>query len=125
VKYLFWTSYAVLATVPLYFVWNQVYRDGIFGRAALLLISFLALVTLLEPIFYDDYSFTVSNRTIMMLTAFATFLVWHLYRFHTRVDKVRRGCSKFRPECERRNVPDRRFRRDECRFGSNHKESIL
>lgn len=84
--FMFWTSCVVLFIVPPYFVWNKVYKDGIIGRGALLAISFTASTFLLQAIATDFKCYEVLPQTIAFVVSFAVFLVWHLFRFHTRID---------------------------------------
>lgn len=106
--YVFWFSIAVLASVPLYFVWNEVYKDGVIGRIALLGISFFAWSFVIEAVFVGA-KYTLLNQTVALVFAFAVFLVWHLWRFHRRV--LRKTTHVYLPDCpaDRRKVPDRRF----------------
>lgn len=103
----FWIACMVLFFVPLIFVWNQVYQDGIVGRTSLLTISGAAALFLLDPFLGDD-QYNPPALAVLLIWSFALFLVWHLWRFHRRV--LRRECP---PDCpvDRRQVPDRRFRR--------------
>jgi hypothetical protein len=71
--------------VPLYFVVNSVYQDGVFGRASLLSISFFSAGILGEAAV--GIAFSVPPIFVLLITAFAVFLVWHLFRFNARVLK--------------------------------------
>lgn len=97
---------AVLAVVPCVFVWNKVYKDGVFGRGALLSISFFASIVLIES-FVNDATYNPLFETVAMTVGFAVFLVWHLWRFHRRV--LKRG--RCPPDCpqDRRHIRERRF----------------
>ena len=79
----FLSSCVVLAVVPVVFVANRVYQDGIVGRVALLAISFAADMYLLDFTFGVRY--TVLPQTAFFFAAVALFLCWHLWRFHRRV----------------------------------------
>lgn len=83
--YLFLLDCAVLALVPLYFVCHKVYQDGVFGRVGLLGTSFAASLFLMEAVVGVQYN--VLPQTLMLVTCFAVFLCWHLFRFHCRVLK--------------------------------------
>lgn len=74
---------AVLLIVPLYFVLHSVYEDGVCGRIGLLGVSFAAATYLLE--YFDGEEFEVMPQTVLIVSAFAVFLTWHLFRFHRRV----------------------------------------
>lgn len=105
---LFWAACAVLGVVPLYFIWNQVYKDGVIGRAALLLISGAALGTTIDALLSDQVNkYDPPPSGVAMTVAFAAFLVWHLWRFHRRVDRQ----GQCPPDCpqDRRKLPDRRY----------------
>ena len=104
--YFFWTACLVLTVVPVVFVWNAVYKDGIVGRIALLTIAFVAAMFVLDP-FFGDAKYDVPPLGVAMACAFAIFLLWHLWRFHRRV--LRRGACP--PDCpmDRRHTPDRRY----------------
>lgn len=73
----------VLFVVPILFVWNEVYQDGLVGRFALVTISLSAII----------FGFKIASRDVsylwpetqLMIIAFAIFLCWHLWRFHSRV----------------------------------------
>lgn len=106
----FYSSLTLLALVPLYFVWNRVYKDGVMGRAALLTISFCSWAILLDvTLGEDEDKYTPSRLGVMLVVAFTAFLCWHLWRFHRRVEK--RLGTQCPPDCpqDRRKVPDRRF----------------
>jgi ABC-type transport system involved in cytochrome c biogenesis permease subunit len=77
----------VLFIIPLVFVWNRVYKDGVIGRVALLCISFSSGTVLLN--LYDQRDLNPPWSTVAVLFFFAVFLVWHLFRFHTRVLRER------------------------------------
>lgn len=80
---IFLVACLVLLIVPIYFVTHKVYEDGFFGRIGLLGVSFSAATFLLEWI--DGEGFEVLPQTVMMVSCFALFLCWHLFRFHRRV----------------------------------------
>jgi len=84
--FMFWTACVVLFVVPIYFVWNKVYKDGIIGRGSLLAISFTASTFLMQAIATNFACYEVLPQTIAFVVSFAVFLVWHLFRFHTRID---------------------------------------
>lgn len=80
---IFYLACAVIAVVPLIFVVNKVYEDGVLGRAFLLLMSFCAWMYLIERL-------TVGAQYLQpLMVAFfvgaAGFLCWHLVRWHRRV----------------------------------------
>lgn len=100
----FLAACGVLFFVPLYFVINHVYQDGIIGRASLLGISFIAGTFVAEALF-GDTQYDIPLQITLLVLAFTAFLCWHLWRFHRRV--LRR---KERPvEDDRRAGVDRRF----------------
>jgi len=82
-SYLFLASVAILFIVPVTFVWNKVYDDGFIGRLALIGISFSSFIFALK-IFSRGMNHPWPE-TMLMMTSFAVFLVWHLFRFHRRV----------------------------------------
>jgi hypothetical protein len=84
-NYLFLVSCSILFIVPLYFVANSVYKDGIFGRASLLGISFCSAGILGEAAVGTP--FYVPSIVVLLVTFFAVFSCWHLLRFHARVVK--------------------------------------
>lgn len=85
---IFITSCGLLFLVPLLFVVNSVYEDGLIGRVSLLTISFIAATFLFEEFLGDGYD--MLPQTVALIAAFTVFLIWHLLRFHRRVLK-RRG----------------------------------
>lgn len=85
VNAIFLTACAVLFFVPLYFVLNSVYQDGVFGRLALLCISFCSAMFLLEAAFGTPIQ--VPPLVVFLVSSFAVFATWHLGRFHFRVLK--------------------------------------
>ena len=104
---LFYGSCLVLATVPMYFIFHKVYKDGLIGKFGLIGISLTAWSYLLDlASMGHDYP-VVSNRQLALTLMFAVFLIWHLFRFHRRVlNKETRpaDCAE-----DRRKIPDRRF----------------
>lgn len=79
---------AVLAVVPCYFVIHKVYQDGLIGRIGLLGISFTAATYVMAWFDYEewpDFPFEADLQEVMMFGFAAIFLVWHLFRFHSRV----------------------------------------
>ena len=80
---LFMMSCSVLAVVPLYFVINAIYSDGVIGRAGLLGVSSFASIFLLET--YAGIKYDALPEVVGLVTSFAVFLMWHLFRFHRRV----------------------------------------
>ncbi len=105
----FWVAIWVLALVPLYFVASEVYKDGIVGRGALLCISFASWSFIMDSLI-GGAQYQVLKQTALLVVAFAAFLCWHLWRFHSRVVKKMKArvCP---PDCpvDRRKMPDRRF----------------
>ena len=81
--YAFIIACALLATIPVIFVWNEVYQDGIVGRLALIGISVAATVTLMKLLTQQIPPPT--RETMVLVISFAAFLTWHLWRFHSRV----------------------------------------
>lgn len=82
--WLFMAACVVLATVPAYFVWHRVYKDGVFGRIGLLGISFAACSFLWEWL-VNGVQYDVLALNLMLVWAFTIFLVWHLFRWHRNV----------------------------------------
>ena len=82
-SYIFLLACVVLFVVPVYFVLNDVYEDGLVGRVGLLGISFSAATFILE--WANGEQYTLLPQTVFMTCMFAWFLVWHLCRFHLRV----------------------------------------
>lgn len=107
---IFYATLFALALLPLYFVVNSVYKDGIVGRAALLLVSFSSSAILLDVfVGADKWKYDPSPPAVMLTLSFATFLLWHLVRFHYRVlMKTKKNCPADCPQ-DRRKMPDRRF----------------
>lgn len=97
----------VLMIVPAIFVWHKVYHDGVVGRLALGGMSVAAGIVLLK-ILFDAHSYAIPPEIVAMMSLYALFLCWHLWRFHRRV--LRR--DQCQPDCEadRRRVADRRYR---------------
>ena len=85
-EFIFLASCVILATVPLLFVVNKVYQDGILGRVALLAISFSSWTYLIEKALGAQYN--VLPQTAFFFASVAVFLCWHLIRFHIRVLKI-------------------------------------
>lgn len=77
----------VLGVVPVLFVLNKVYEDGVVGRAFLLAIAFFAWTFLIER--FNGVRYDVLPQTAGFAVAVAGFLCWHLWRFHRRVLKRR------------------------------------
>lgn len=84
-KILLLVSCAILSLVPLYFVLHRVYKDGVFGRGSLLAISFCSIGILGETAFGNG--FYVPSIIVLLISAFAVFITWHLVRFECRVVK--------------------------------------
>lgn len=104
---IFYSALFILAGVPVYFVWNKVYKDGLIGRTALLSISFFSLLILMDGLLGNENKYYPQDIVICLIFAFAVFLTWHLIRFHGRVLKSKH-CP---PDCpvDRRTRADRRF----------------
>jgi hypothetical protein len=73
----------VLLVVPVVFVMHSVYQDGFFGRVGLLGVAFSSATFLGEWATGTEYE--ILPQTVLMVSAFAVFLCWHLFRFHRRV----------------------------------------
>lgn len=87
--YAIFIACTVLFIVPIVFVWNEVYQDGVFGRIGLLGISFSAFLFAARIL---SYGYTrLWPETEIMVISFAIFLCWHLFRFHARVITSRRA----------------------------------
>ena len=82
-NYIFLVSVLVLFVVPVVFVWHSVYDDGLLGRVALVGISFSSFIFALK--IYSLGNWNPWPETVLLMASFATFLVWHLWRFHRRV----------------------------------------
>ena len=72
-----------LFLVPPIFVTHKVYKDGVFGRAGLLGISFGAAVFLGE--FWLGSAPYLPPIAVWLIAFMAVFICWHLIRFHLRV----------------------------------------
>jgi uncharacterized PurR-regulated membrane protein YhhQ (DUF165 family) len=110
---LFYTACSFLLVVPVLFVWNRVYKDGIFGRISLLGISSVAGLFLLDSVDEHGGVYEPTWLTVWGFVSFAVFLVWHLCRFHHRVivhEKSRGNASMYLvPNNDRRHTNRRRF----------------
>jgi len=91
----------VLLTVPMYFIWNAVYKDGVLGRLSLSGVSLSAFVVLTDIL--DGSEYEMAPSMMLMVLAFTVFLVWHLWRFHRRVLKRAEKTERLG------DVPDRRL----------------
>lgn len=93
----------VLFVVPVLFILNRVYQDGLLGRLALAGISSFAALFLGEILLGNGYH--VELEEVGLVTAFAVFLCWHLFRFHRRVLRQRApqacSCPQHRPREEK------------------------
>jgi divalent metal cation (Fe/Co/Zn/Cd) transporter len=89
ISLLFGAVCAVLAAIPLAFIFHNVYEDGLIGRAGLAGISFSAALLLLAWFDYDAFPIFPFYESLPLLVLevmfFAVFLMWHLFRFHRRV----------------------------------------
>lgn len=91
----------VLAVVPVLFVCNKVYEDGVFGRVGLLGISFSSTTFLVEWV-WGGVQYYILPQTVMLVSCFAIFICWHLWRFHRRVlttRKAKQGALERRGTC--------------------------
>lgn len=107
---LFWGAIGLLATVPLYFIWNQVYKDGVIGRAALLFISGCAWGTIIDAAIGEQATkYDPSPPGVGLALGTAVFFIWHLWSFHRRVERRDKGACP--PDCpqDRRRLHDRRY----------------
>lgn len=75
----------VLAVLPLIFIYNRVYKDGVFGRIALSCICAASALLVLERRFFGNDENVVWMLLTVLVVGMATFLSWHLVRFHTRI----------------------------------------
>ena len=73
---------AILTIVPVVFVVNKVYQDGLIGRMGLLGISFFAATFLLE--FLAGAEYEMLWQSTFLVLSFTVFLCWHLFRFEMR-----------------------------------------
>lgn len=87
---IFLISCSILAALPLLFVVNKVYQDGVLGRMGLLGISFSAWTYLIEKFLVGTH-YDVLPQTAAFFAFVALFLSWHLFRFHSRVLKIARA----------------------------------
>jgi hypothetical protein len=98
-----------LFVIPLVFVANRVYNDGVIGRLALFGISGAAGLALMGVARGYDYFY--GPETTILIVSFTAFLIWHLFRFHRMVlsHKGNRDHER-RSGCDRRfiGVPERR-----------------
>jgi hypothetical protein len=83
---------SVLFVVPLYFVVNSVYQDGVFGRGSLLSISFCSASILGDTAI--GTGFYVPPVVVILICAFAVFITWHCFRFEYRIIRQRKGESR-------------------------------
>jgi len=87
----------VLALIPPVFIWHKVYQDGLFGRCSLAACSFLAAVFILGDLQNDGRYIVLVDmypEVPLLLLSFSVFLVWHLFRFHTRQLREKKACAK-------------------------------
>lgn len=75
----------VLFIVPLVFVSNKVYKDGVLGRISLATISITSLTLFCEHRLFQNDPNTMMMLFTLLVLAVAGFLCWHLWRFHARV----------------------------------------
>lgn len=80
----FMLVYAVLTVVPGWFIWHKVYKDGVLGRMSLGSISLFAFLLFAESAWGKGNTFAMTNLLLCLVAAFAVFICWHLYRFHSR-----------------------------------------
>ena len=78
------SSLMVLVVVPMWFICHRVYKDGVLGRIALAGIVFNAAI-MLGAHFLDGWVYNLPYEVIVLISSFACFIVWHLYRFERRV----------------------------------------
>jgi hypothetical protein len=83
--YLLLAACIPLVIVPPLFIYNNVYKDGIVGRLGLVCISVSAAFVWLNHIFAENDTNFPLALLAMLAASFAVFLVWHLFRFHSRV----------------------------------------
>lgn len=95
VNAIFLVACLVLFVVPLYFVVNSVYQDGVFGRASLLSISFCSAIFIGEAAFGTQIP--VHPLVVLLVSSFAVFACWHLGRFHFR---VLRKVNQWKPQSQ-------------------------
>ena len=100
--YIFLVSCAILFLIPVLFVMNDVYDDGLIGRVFLLGISF-ASATFLMEFAAGDSEYVILPQTVFLVASFAGFLCWHLFRFHRRVLKHEEGVKSWGTREERRS----------------------
>ena len=103
---IFYLTCIVLMIVPPIFVYHKVYKDGVVGRIALLGLSLVALLFLLDRLDPKGGSYDLSALTVSGFVLFTTFLVWHLIRFHRRVVLAKKSLPC---EGDRRLNVDRRY----------------
>lgn len=75
----------VLAILPLVFICNRVYKDGVFGRIALACICAASALLFVERRLFGNDERIVWMLLTVLIVGMATFLSWHLVRFHTRI----------------------------------------
>ncbi len=102
ITFVFWVSCAVVFIAPLYFVGNTVYKDGVVGRFAFLILSLVGGSYLFELLADDMPDGPPQVRTVWLMAAIAIFLIWHLWKFARRVHKPK-------ITGDRRHIPDRRY----------------
>jgi len=72
-----------------FFIWHDVYEDGIIGRAALCGICGFAFMIGLQIV--TGTEFNPVPETAWLIFSFSVFLTWHLFRFHGRILRQRKG----------------------------------
>ena len=84
--YSFLASCVVLFVLPIYFAFHPMYKDGVFGRWSLLGISFFASCFLWQEWFGNGSDLLIWTEGLVI--SFATFFLWHFFRFSSRIAKL-------------------------------------
>ena len=87
--YLWIASVLVLLAAPVVLMWNRFYEDGLFGRVALIGVSFSAFIFALKVFTLDIKS--PWPETVTMMVSFAIFMIWHLVKFFSELHATRKA----------------------------------
>lgn len=101
----FYLACVVLLVVPICFIRHKVYKDGIGGRIALVLIVICAFAILGQAgtTYYDAWvegrsfssaGYHVEWEEALLVAGFALYASWNLYRFKRRLDKQLVGSAE-------------------------------
>lgn len=85
---LFLVACALLAVLPLAFVFSKAYNDRVVGRLALLGVSFAAWTYLID--FAMGARYNALPQTVMLFWCVALYLGWHYLRFYWRMIRMQK-----------------------------------